>query len=108
VTIWEARPPNSKFLHRVETDLEKFKDLIIFSLNPGHKHTGTWSHDEDFPWFLTHPNPDFVIKEPGEKYVVAATLLEEWSMAYQGNITMADNFVLSEVVEFWRRWRETS
>lgn len=74
-------PKDSRFFHRVDKVDEDRKDLLgclIFSPCDYHKDVTTWSHDSDFPWFLEHPSESFLVSRPEQKFIIAATALEEW------------------------------
>ena len=109
MNIWEARPRNSKFLHKVEkVDDHRvhLKGVILFSDTDSDKDVKCWSHESDFPWFLTHPEESFNVKYPEQKFIIAATLVQELFDLRNGSVTIADDFVLRQKIKFWEAWRE--
>lgn len=92
-------PEDSRFFHRVDQVDEDRKDLLgclIFSPYDYHKDVTAWSHDSDFPWFLEHPNESFLVSRPGQKFIIVATVLEEWQCRDQRpHITY---------IESWEEW----
>ena len=111
-------PPGCPFFMKVTRVLEhdwaqKLLDKWIFAPCAHYQDMKTWPDEDDWPWFLQNPVPDFIVS--GERKMLVAITANGW-WALKAGMKMPDDGGYSLMIDWdmlrygkkWLEWYKAS